>query len=400
MMAKGKLIAATAGLAALLGLVWAFTPRPFPVEAVEVKLGRFEQAIEDDGKTRVRERYVISAPIAGRMERVELDPGDLVKRGQVLAVLHPMVPPLIDARAEGELRERVGAAEAAVARSVTAVERGRASLAKATADLERTQALAARSFVSRAQVERDELTVTINARELDALRFEQHAAQHQLELARAALARSRAGWHSGRGEKLEIRSPVDGAVFRVPQENEAAIATGSALIELADPQALEVVVDVLSSDAVQIQAGARARLHHFGGGRELEGRVRRVEPSAFTKVSALGVEEQRVNVIIDFVSPPAEWRSLGDGYRVDARIVIFAADNALTVPVGSIFRDGAGWAAFVIRDGVARKQPIELTRRSSTEALLTKGLAPGERVILYPAERVQDGTKVRLITLR
>lgn len=397
---RGKLVAAATVIAAALALAWAFAPRPFPVETVEVKRGRFEQTVEDDGKTRVRERYVVSAPIAGRMERVELDPGDRVKRGQVLAILHPMVPPLIDARTEGELRERVGAAEAAVARSATAVERARASLAKSKADLQRTQALAAREFVSRAQVERDELTVTVNSRELEALEFEQHAAAHQLDLARAALARSRAGWQSGRGERLEIRSPVDGAVFRVLQENEAAVAIGAGLVELGDPQALEVVVDVLSSDAVQIPQGTRARLHHFGGGRELEGRVRRVEPSAFTKVSALGVEEQRVNVIIDLVSPRAEWQALGDGYRVDARIVVFSAEDALTVPVGSIFRDGRGWAVFVVRDGVARKQGIEVLRRSSTEALVANGLSAGERVVLYPADRVRDGTKVRLIALR
>jgi HlyD family secretion protein len=384
----------------VLALLWAFTPRPFPVETVEVTRGRFEQAVEDDGRTRVRERYVVSAPIAGRMERIELDPGDRVRRGQPLAVLRPVAPPLIDVRTEGELRERVGAAEAALARASTAVGRARATLVKAKADLDRTRTLASRGFVSAAQVERDELTVSVNTREVEALEFERHAAEHQLDLARAALARSRTGWQSGRGERLEIRSPVDAVVFRVLQENEAAVAMGAGLIELGESRALEVVVDVLSSDAVEIAAGARVRLHHYGGSRELEGRVRRVEPSAFTKISALGVEEQRVNVVIDLVSPAAEWQALGDGYRVDARIVIFSADNAVTVPVGAMFRDGDSWAVFVVRGHIARKQAIDAPRRSSTDALVTKGLAPGDRVILYPAERVRDGTKVRSVSSR
>jgi HlyD family secretion protein len=397
---KSAIIGTLAFVAALAALVWAFMPRPIPVETIEVKRGRFEQTVEDDGKTRVRERYIVSAPIAGRMERVELDPGDRIERGQVLAVLHPMVPALLDARTEAELRERVGAAEASLARASTAVERSRATLVKSKADLERTRALASRDFVSAAQVERDELAVSVNTRELEAVQFEQHAAQHQLELARAALARSRTGWQMGRGESLEIRSPVAGVVFRLLQEHEAAVSIGTGLVELGDPRGLEIVVDVLSSDAVQIPAGARVRLHHYGQLHELEGRVRRVEPSAFTKISALGVEEQRVNVVIDLVSPPAEWQALGDGYRVDARIVVYAAEGAVTVPVGAIFRDAGGWAVFVVRDGFARKQPIDVPRRSSTDALVLSGVTPGERVILYPAERVRDGAKVRLITLR
>jgi HlyD family secretion protein len=397
---RRTIIAASMVIAITGALVWAFMPRPFPVESIEVTRGLFEQAIEDDGKTRVRERYIVSAPIGGRMERVELDPGDRVKRGQTLAVLHPMVPPLLDVRTEAELRERIGAAEAALARAATGVERARATLEKAKADLDRTRILAGRNFVSAAQVERDELTLSVDTRELEALQFERHAAEHQLELARAALARSRTGWQSGRGERLEIRSPVEGIVFRVLQENEAAVSTGASLVELAEPRALEVVVDVLSSDAVQIPPGARVHLHHYGKARELEGRVRRVEPSAFTKISALGVEEQRVNVIIDLVSPAGEWQALGDGYRVDARIVVFSLKDAVTVPVGAIFRDGDGWAVFAVRGNTARKQSIEAPRRSSTSALVVNGLAAGERVILYPAERVRDGTRVRAISVR
>jgi len=395
---KRTLLVIAGMVAAVAALTWAFMPRPFPVETVEIARGRFEQAIEDDGKTRVRERYVVSAPIAGRLERITHKAGDSVRRGQVLAVLFPMVPALLDARTEAELRERVGAAEAGLARAATTVERARAMLVKSRADLERTRKLASRDFVSAAQVERDELTVSVNARELEAVQFERHASEHQLELARAALVRSQRGWQSGRGERLEIRSPVDGVVFRVLQESEAPVAHGAGLIELGDAARLEVVVDVLSSDAVQVLPGALVRLHHYGDGRVLEGRVRRVEPSAFTKVSALGVEEQRVNVVIDIVSSPEQWQALGDGYRVDARIVVFSRDDAVMVPVGAIFRHGEGWAVFVVRESHARLQPLDAPRRSSTHALVEKGLEPGDRVVLYPAERVRDGTRVKLLS--
>ena len=383
--------------ALIAALAWAFMPRPFPVEVVEVQRGRFEQAIEDDGKTRVRERYVVSAPLAGRLERITLKAGDRVRRGQVLAVLSPMVPPLLDVRTEAELRERVGAAEAALARAATSVERSRATLAKSRTDLQRTRKLASENFVSAAQVERDELTVAVYERELEAVQFERHASEHQLELARAALSRAQRGWHSGRGEKLEIRSPVDGVVFRVLQENETTAALGTGLIELGDAARLEVVVDVLSSDAVQIEPGALVRLRHHGNAHGLEGRVRRVEPSAFNKVSALGVEEQRVNVVIDIVSAPSQWQVLGDGYRVDARIVVFSRDDAVMVPLGAIFRDGDGWAVFVVRNSHARKQAVDAPRRSSTHALIEHGVAPEDRVVLYPAERVRDGARVRLL---
>lgn len=394
---KRILIIVGAVAAAVAALIWAFLPRPFPIDTVEVAQGRFEQAVEDDGKTRVRERYVVSAPLAGRVGRVTLKAGDRVERGQVLAVLSPMAPPLLDVRTEAELRERVGAAEAAVARARTSVERARATLVKASADLERSRKLAVQSFVSAAQVERDELAVSVNAREYEAVQFERDATEHQLDLARAALGRSRQGWQSGRGERLEIRSPVDGVVFRVLQESESVVALGTGLIELGDAARLEVVVDVLTSDAVQIPDAALVRLHHYGDARPLEGRVRRVEPSAFTKVSALGVEEQRVNVVIDIVSPPAQWQALGDGYRVDAAIVVYSRDDAVMVPLGAIFRHGTGWAVFVVRGGYARTQPVEAPRRSSTHALIEKGVAPGDRVVLYPAERVRDGTRVRLL---
>lgn len=385
-------------LAAIAALAWAFTPKPVMVEVVEVTRGRFEQTINEDGKTRVRERYIVSAPLAGRVQRISLKAGDAVERGNVVAVMHPAAPPLIDARAERELEERIGAALAALARASTTVEHARAALAQNRADALRTQKLAAQGFVAPTQLERDELKVTLSAREAEAAEFERHAAGHQLELARAALTRSRQGWQIGRGgraEQFDIHSPVAGQVLRVMQESEVVVALGTPLLEIGNPADLEVVIDVLSSDALQIAPGQPVKLERQGGSvTALDGRVRRVEPSAFTKVSALGVEEQRVNVVVDIISPRAQWQNLGDAYRVDARIVVHNADNVVKVPVAALFRDGAQWAVFVADGNIARKRIIETSRRGVRDALVEKGLAAGERVIVYPGDAVRDGRRI------
>lgn len=397
-MSKKQILTLIFGAGAAIAMLWwAFTPRPAAVEVVEVTRGHFEQTIDEDGKTRVRERYIVSAPLAGRVQRVTLKAGDTVMRGDIVAVMHPAAPPLIDARAERELEERVGTAQAALARSRTAVEHARAALAQNRADAQRTQKLAAQGFVAPTQLEREELKVTLSAREAEAADFERHAAEHQLELARAALTRSRQGWQSGRGEKFDIRSPVAGRVLRVSQESEAVVALGAPLLEIGDPADLEIVVDVLSGDALQIAPGQLVRLERPGIAlAALEGRVRRVEPSAFTKVSALGVEEQRVNVVIDITSPRAQWQNLGDAYRVDARIVVNDARDAIKVPVAALFREGAQWAVFVADRNVARKRIIETSRRGAREALVDKGLAAGERVIVYPGDAVIDGRKITI----
>jgi HlyD family secretion protein len=381
--------------AAIAAVVWAFIPKPAMVEVAEVTRGAFEQTIDEDGKTRVRERYTVSAPLAGRVARITLKAGDAVERGAVVAIMQPAAPPLIDARAERELEERVGAADAALARSRTNVEHARAALIQNRADAQRTQKLAVQGFIAPAQLERDELKVTLSARETEAADFERHAAEHQLELARAALTRSRQGWQAGRGERLDIRAPVTGRVLRVTQESEAVVALGTPLLEIGDPADLEVVIDVLSGDALQITPGQQVKLERqHGTGAALDGRVRKIEPSAFTKVSALGVEEQRVNVLIDITSPRAQWQTVGDAYRVDARIAVHSASDAVKVPVAALFRDGAQWAVFVADGNVARKRLIETSRRGAREALVDKGLAPGERVIVYPGDAVRDARKI------
>lgn len=378
-------------------LAWAFRPQPVAVEVAEVARGHFEQTVEDDGKTRVRERYVVSAPLAGKLRRIELKAGDEISRGALLAVIEPSIPALLDVRTEQELTERLGGAEASKQRSASAVARAQATLEKSRADLTRARKLAAGGFVSPTQVEQAELEEKVNARELEAAQHADHAAGHDVAVARAALLRLRqeaAGKPSGR--RWEVRAPVSGSVLKVVQESEAAVAVGAPLLEVGDPADLEVVVDVLSTDAVQIRPGAAVRIERWGSAEPLEGRVRRVEPAAFTKISALGVEEQRVNVVIDLVSPAAKWRSLGDGYRVDARITVASLDNVVKVPVSALFREGGQWAVFVVADGRAVRRAVQLVRRGELEAVAGKGLEPGEKVIVHPGDAIRDGDRVKI----
>lgn len=381
--------------AAVGGLVLAFQPQPVPVETATVVRGLFEQTIDDDGKTRVRERYMVSAPVAGTLLRIALKAGDPVAVGTVLAAIAPNPSPLLEPRTRDELQQRLGAAEARQLRAAAALERATAALDQAEADLARSRALAQKGVAPAAKLERDEIAARIAARDLDAARFEDHAAGHEVELARAALQTSNGNaGPAAAGGAWDIRSPVAGRVLRVVQESEAAVAIGAPLIEIGDPSDLEIIVDVLSTDAVKIAPGAAVHLEGWGGDQSLAGRVRRVEPAAFTKVSALGVEEQRTNVVIDIVSPAADWANLGDGYRIDARIVVYRLEDAVKIQAGALFRDGEGWAVFVDRDGVARKRRVTLLRRGGLDAAVDRGLQPGEHVVLYPGDAVTDGARI------
>lgn len=387
---------AIAGAVVVAAFAWAFAPRPLPVEAAEVLRAAFEQTIDEDGKTRVRERYVISAPLAGRLARIRLDPGDPVSAGKPVAQLTPSAPALLDARTARELQERVGAAEAALKQARAEVARAEAAAAQAQADLARLRKLEAEGFVSAAAREQAELSARVHTRAVEAAAAAALGAEHNLAQARAALLRAREVPEGVvRAGALPVVSPIDGRVLRVLQESEAVVAIGTPLVEVADPEDLEIVVDVLSTEAIRIAPGARVRIE--SGGLKLEGRVRRVEPGAFTKVSALGVEEQRVNVIVDFASSPAQWRRLGDGYRVDVRIVVLAKPDAVVAPVAALFRSDGDWAAFVVDQGRARLRRVKLGGRSALDAWVEAGLAPGERVIVYPSGSVVDGKRVAVV---
>jgi HlyD family secretion protein len=388
--ALGVALAAVAAL-----VVWSLQPRPVAVEVARVVQGPFEQTIVDDGKTRVRERYVISAPLAGRVERISLEEGDTVRAGETVALLTPTAPAFLDARTARELQERVGAAQAQQARARAETLKVLAQRDQARADLERQAKLASGGFVSDTAREQAALALRTAERSVDAARHAEEAAGHDLAQARAALTRYRSGDTSA---KWEVTSPVNGAVLKVIQKSEAPVALGAPLLEVADSRSLEAVVDVLSQEAVAIRPGMRARVELGQGVAPLPALVRRVEPAAFTKVSALGVEEQRVNVILDFAGPLDQVWTLGDGFRVEAHIVTHREDKAVKVPVGALFRDGEGWAVFVAADGRAVKRALDVPRRNGVEAMVQDGVKPGERVIVYPSDALRDGSRIEIVS--
>ena len=384
-----------AAAVALGALIWAFVPKPVTVETALVSRGRFVKTIDEDGKTRARERYVVSAPIPGRLLRVTLKAGAPVEKGRLLAVIVPTAPGLLDVRTERELSARLGAAQAERRRAAAAVERARVALEQARADLESARLLAEKGFIPHTQLERNEREVQSRSKELSAEQFALHATGHQVEQAQAALLRLKQEAEGQVPEaRFEIHSPVAGQVLRVIQESEAAVTIGQPILEIADPNALEVVIDVLTADAGGIRPGAPVRMERGEGEAPLEGKVRLVEPAAFTKISALGVEEQRVNVVVDFTSPIDQWRNLGDAHRIDAQISVLSRDDAIKVPVSALFRQQEQWAVFAVVDGRARARPIRIAARNAREALVEGGVAPGDRVIVYPGDKVRDGVRV------
>jgi HlyD family secretion protein len=393
-------IGAAAAAAALLA--WAFAPRPVPIEVARSDRGRFEITIDEDARTRLRERFTVSAPLAGRLARIALREGDAVAAGTVVARLSPALSPLLDERTVRSQQARVQAAEAAVLRAAARLDRARVGLQQAENDRVRSEQLAARGFVAPTKLEDDRLAVAAARKEIEASEQERHVAEHDLEQARAALGAVRQA--GAGGTPFEVRSPVEGRVLKVVQANEAVVALGAPLLELGDTRRLEIVAELLTTDALRTRPGDRVRIERWGGPDALEGTVRRVEPSAFTKVSALGVEEQRVNVLVDLISPHERWAALGDGYRVSVRIVVLSVDDAVRVPVSAVFplpapagdaSAPARTAVFAVRDGRARQVPVELGGRNGVHAWIRSGLQAGERVIVYPPSAVMDGVRVR-----
>jgi HlyD family secretion protein len=393
-MTRRNTIALGVVLAALAGLVvWALRPQPISVEIVEVTKGVFEQTVSDDGQTRVRDRYVIAAPLAGQVERIQLEVGDPVKQGQVVAELTPTAPAFLDVRTQRELRERIGAAEAQVARARAETLKAQAQRDQARADRDRQVRLSKEGFISQTVLEQADLALRTAERAVDAARFAAQAAGHDLAQARAALTRYES---KELVTRWPVSSPVAGVVLKVAQKSEGPVPLGAPLVEVADPRSLEAIVDVLSQEAVAIRPGMPARLELGQGVPALAARVRLVEPAAFTKVSALGVEEQRVNVVLDFSEPLDKVPTIGDGFRVEAHIVVFTQESAVKAPVGALFREGAGAAAFVVEGERARRRAVKAARRNNLEALVEDGLNAGDRVVVYPSDALKDGSRVEI----
>jgi HlyD family secretion protein len=384
-------------LVAAAVVVWALMPAAVPVEAALVTRGKFVASVDEDGKTRVRERYIVAAPLAGRLGRIRFKVGDQIKVDDAFAAITPSPAPLMDPRTRHEVEERLGAAEANVARAKAVVERARAQSDQANTDFNRTRTLADRGAATAQALEHAELAVRLADRDLRAAEFLDHAAEHDLSQMRALLARY--GGNSNADEPPEswnVAAPVAGVVLRVAQESETIVQPGTPLLDVGDPRDLEIVVDVLSTDAVEIRPGADVAIVHWGGQAALSGRVRRVEPVAFTKISTLGVEEQRVNVLVDITSPAQDWAKLGDAYQVDAKIAVFTQDDATIIPAGALFRRNDQWNVFVVKDGRAQIREVQITRRSGRLAAIASGLEGGEFVIVYPSDRVASGVRVAI----
>jgi HlyD family secretion protein len=381
------------GIAVLVAIgYWAFRPGAVPADFAEVTRGSLQVTVDEEGRTRVRDRFVVSAPLPGRMRRIELEPGDpVVADKTVVAQFQPSDPALLDVRTRAELEARVRAAESALGGARADRERVRAELTFAQSELKRLQQLLEEKVIARRELESAQQQAEALVRALQSADFGVQTAQHQLELARASLLQSR----GTRAAAIPLYSPVDGVILRILQESEAVVPTGQPLLEVGNIRDLEIVSDLLSSAAVPVEAGQPVLIEQWGGDHALHGRVRLVEPSGFTKISALGVEEQRVNAIIDFVDRPGKRPNIGDGYRVEVRIVVSSRENVLKVPASSLFRHENDWAVYVVVNDRAVMRIVQIGERNGLEAEVTGGLSGGERIIVYPSDAVTEGVEVR-----
>jgi HlyD family secretion protein len=456
---KTWLIGGGMALAVVLAAAWAFAPRPVEVELAAVTQGPFQTTIDEDGKTRLSDRYVVSAPLAATLARITLKEGDVVAVDTPLAVLSSVLPVMLDERTRLEMRARYEAAQDNVSRSVSRTARAQVSLDQARNEVTRSEKLVQQGFIAPIKVETDRLATLGAQREVEGAAAERRMAGHELEQARAALgavpssaagvgvgvgAGAGAGVVSGvvsgagapnKSSGYTVRAPSAGRVLRVLQTSEGAVALGTPLIEVGDTQHMEVVTELLTTDAPAAAVGSHVLIERWGGRAALQGRVRSIEPAAFTKVSALGVEEQRVRVLIAITSPQTEWQALGDGYRVSVRIVTLSEPQAVQVPVSAVFPlpsatvgsggavaasaaspaasagTGAGvgagaaaaaaasaaparFAVFVVNEGRARQTAVELGARNGNAAWIRGGVTTGQQVIAYPPATVRDGLRV------
>ncbi len=378
--------------------VFAFRPQPVPVDLATAGRGELIVTVADDGETRVREVYLVSAPLPGQVLRFVGDVGDPVTAAEsVLANILPTEPAFHDVRTRSELEAAVLAAEAALALAEAEVARAQAQVDFAVSEFRRAERLFERGNISEAVLDRARMELRTEEAALQTTRAGLSMREFELETARASLILPTMDDREPdrqAGCCYSVRAPVDGQILRIFHESEGVVEAGAPLVEIGDARDLEIVVDLLSTDAVQVAEEAEAFIEGWGGGERLMGRVRRVEPYGFTKTSALGIDEQRVNVIVDFTEPPERWESLGHGYRVEVAIVVWQAEDVLKVPVGTLFRDRGQWAVFVVEDDKAALRRIEIGQMNGREAEVLGGLAAGETLILHPSDRIAEGVLV------
>jgi len=397
---RSKWIKRTIGTAALAAAVavavWVAWPQPVPVDLAIVSKGAMEVTVDDEAKTRVRQIYTVSAPLAGKVLRTSREVGDEVTVDEtVVAVMQPTTPSFHDARTHEELQAALGAAESAIALAEAERRRIEAALAYSRSELQRAQGLAVKEAIPRMALDKAAFDVETNDAALASVKAQLEVRRNE-RASVAARLRNPTGTAAGRSDSgccIQIRAPVSGRVLRLIQQSEAVVPAGAPLIEIGNPLDLEVVADLISTDAVKIKAGSAVHIEGWGGP-PIEGRVVRVAPAGFLKISALGIEEQRVRTTIDFVDPPEAWSSLGHDYRVTVRVVVWKGTDVLTVPVGALFRDNENWAVFAIRNGRARTTPVQIGRRNNRVAEVISGLSDGDQVVLHPSDRVTDATRV------
>jgi HlyD family secretion protein len=367
-------------------LVYGWMPKPLEVEVGAATRGPMRVTIDEDGVTRVKEKHLVRAPITGELARIALKPGDTIDKDAVVANLYPSRSPLLDPRSKATAEARLAAAAAAERQSQARVAHAKAAFEFAQEDLRRIESLAKSAAATKRELEQARLSERTTEAELRAAELGSRVALAEVAAQRASLGTE----EDGNGQPVVVRAPLKGRVLRILEESEGLVAAGAPLLELGDLSSIEVVVDVLTRDAVEIKPGAQVLLERWGGD-PIKGKVVRVEPSAFTRLSALGVEEQRVNVIVDVTSPP---EALGDGFRVEVKIVVWQSDDVLHVPASALFRDGDGWALFEVSGGHAHKRSVSIGRRTGNVAQIVEGLSDGAQVIVHPSERIADGSEV------
>ncbi len=389
------LLVVALGVAALAA--YAFWPRPFEVDLATASEGPLAVTVDEDGRTRVRDRYVVSAPLAGQMARIELEPGDEVAAGQtLLTTIQPVDPSLLDERTRREAAARLRATTAAIDHANSRISEAREAHESAQHEFERAKKLVKTNAVTQAEFDLFEHAERRTAQAVRSAEFALQVAQFERELAQAALLRTghTEGGTAPLEERLEIRAPVTGRILRRMEESARVVEPGLPLVELGDTNQMEIEIDVLSSDAALIRPGAKVLLQEWGGSEPLEARVRLVEPAGFLKISSLGVEEQRVNIIADFTGPPEARAALGDAYRVEAQIVVWESPRVRKIPAGCLFRDAGRWAVYVASNSTARLRHVEVGQNNGLEAEILDGLAVGDRVIVHPSDKLADGSRI------
>ena len=386
-MRKLLVVAAVAGLAVLLAL--AFRPAALDVDVATVGRGALQETLEQEGKTRMHDSFVLASPVAGRLKRIELHAGDPVKAGEIVATIDP-VP--LEPQQRAALEARLQTAQELEREAAARVQRAEADRSQAKADLERATKLAAEGVIAREALEKAQTVDKTANKELDAALFKSKAAASQVEEAKAALLATAAQDPAGI-KTVYLRSPVPGRILRLIEQSERVVGQGTPVVSIGYTPRLEIVADYLTTDAVKISPGMPALIEEWGGSKPILARVRLVEPGAFTKISALGVEEQRVNVVLDFVSGPEQ---LGDAYRVEVRVITWQSPSVLKVPLSALFRRGDDWNVFIAETDRASRRNVKIGHRSDLEAEVLDGLREGERVIVHPGNELTDASRIRI----